>query len=306
MHAAFRGTGIDVVPNMNDWDVNNVTIMTRMFQNTLYFNTYIGDWDVSNVANMSYMFENTVEYNQPLDNWNTESLIDMQAMFSFSQSFNQPVGHFNTNKVSQVRNIFASAKAFNQPLNEWELPVAIDFSMILHRAKSFDQPLDNWANTVNNAIYGLLAFSFNAMSCENYSKTLVAWSQHTDKSFSFGADSLQYSHDIADLRSSLDEMENWNITGDSEGDCSFILAVDKQNLSEIKVHPNPASERITVSNTAKINRLTLVDLSGKQVFSMNAINNTELSFAVDSYLPGIYMLHISTNSGVVVKKIVIQ
>lgn len=51
-------------PNINSWDVSNVTNMTDLF-NSYDFNQPLNNWDVSNVTNMSYMF-NKSNFNQHL------------------------------------------------------------------------------------------------------------------------------------------------------------------------------------------------------------------------------------------------
>src|SRR5690554_1949648 len=74
MRFAFPITGISTVPNMNDWDVSNVTNMLGMFSGATAFNQYIGGWDVSNVSNMGAMFSVASTFNQNISGWDVSNV----------------------------------------------------------------------------------------------------------------------------------------------------------------------------------------------------------------------------------------
>ena len=61
MSAMFAGSVDSKNPfnqNISQWDVSNVTDMSRMFRNSR-FDGDISQWDVSNVTDMSGMFRNS-------------------------------------------------------------------------------------------------------------------------------------------------------------------------------------------------------------------------------------------------------
>lgn len=71
---AFSGTGIENVPNMNQWNVSTITDMSYMFADATLFNANISSWDVSNVTDMEGMFSNATSFNQSLGVWSLSSL----------------------------------------------------------------------------------------------------------------------------------------------------------------------------------------------------------------------------------------
>jgi hypothetical protein len=78
--------------------------------------------------------------------------------------------------------------------------------------------------------------------------------------------------------------------------------------SEIKLYPNPASDRFTVSNLpAGVSGFELCDVTGKNVLSENftsSLNN--FSVATSGFDNGIYFLKVYSEKGITEKKIVIS
>ena len=54
---------------IDEWDVSNVTNMTRMFNICTQFNCDLSSWDVSNVNDMDYMFGHCYEFRCDLSGW---------------------------------------------------------------------------------------------------------------------------------------------------------------------------------------------------------------------------------------------
>jgi surface protein len=55
--------------------------MSGMFSFAGPFNQPLNDWDVSNVTNMSRMFEGATKFNGAISRWNVSSVTDMSKMF---------------------------------------------------------------------------------------------------------------------------------------------------------------------------------------------------------------------------------
>ena len=72
------------------WD-SSVTKMDRMF-----YNQDIGDWNVSNVTSMTRMFNVANVFNQDIGNWNTSSVINMQWLFTEAGAFNRDISNWDT------------------------------------------------------------------------------------------------------------------------------------------------------------------------------------------------------------------
>jgi surface protein len=123
---------------------SNVTNMTRMFDNAVYFNQDIGDWDTSNVTVMDYMFYNAEAFNQDIGAWDTSNVTTMTSMFYDTGVFNQDIGYWDTSSVTDMSSMFAYANAFNQDISwnssnplQWNVSNVTDFTEFLFRAYSF-------------------------------------------------------------------------------------------------------------------------------------------------------------------------
>ncbi len=155
MSNAFRESGITEIPNLNSWDVSNVTDMSGLFYGLPYFDQYIGDWDVGNVVDMYKMFFYAESFNQPIGNWNVGSVNNLSSMFEGATSFNQPIGNWNTSNVLDISYMFAMASAFNQPIGSWDVSNVSNMNGVFQMASSFNQPLENW-NTSNVLVMAYL------------------------------------------------------------------------------------------------------------------------------------------------------
>ena len=79
----------------------------------------IEDWDVSNVTNMSKLFLFCKQFNEDISNWDTSNVTDMKDMFNRAKSFNQPIGGWDTSKVTRMSRIFYKADNFNIENAPW-------------------------------------------------------------------------------------------------------------------------------------------------------------------------------------------
>lgn len=77
--------------NINNWNVSNVTDMSKMFSGAHEFNQDISKWDVSNVTNMSKMFSGSHEFNQDISQWDVTNVTNMSDMFKDLHEFDQDI-----------------------------------------------------------------------------------------------------------------------------------------------------------------------------------------------------------------------
>ena len=75
--------------------------------------------------------------------------------------------------------------------------------------------------------------------------------------------------------------------------------VDELDLNSISIYPNPASEIITLTSSAKIVEVRILDLSGKELGSYNS--NV---ISVDHLSNGTYVLSIQTEQGSISKRFI--
>jgi uncharacterized protein (TIGR02145 family) len=173
-------------------NLTGVQSLYQMFSGCTLLNSpsNINLWNTGNITNMGYMFHNTASFNQNIGKWNTSNVINMSGMFSNATSFNQNIGFWNTGNVSDMFLMFNEASSFNQNIGYWSLK--------------------------NNVIL-LQMLNGSGMSCENYSNTLIGWSNNTNTPINrvLGASGLQYGTNSVFARNNLIAHKGWTITGDT-------------------------------------------------------------------------------------------
>jgi len=201
---------IVTVPNMDKWDVSNVTNMRYTFANCIAFNTNINDWDVSNVTDMRGMFNEAHAFNQPLNNWDVSNVTDMRGMFNEAHAFNQPLNNWDVSNVTDMSAMFGVAYAFNQPLISWNTSnVTNMFYMFAYSA--FDQDIGAW--NISNVTDMRYMFTSGHLSDENYKNLLAGWySQNVRYGVVFDAGSAQYGGYYASYHRQTLINKGWTIT----------------------------------------------------------------------------------------------
>ncbi len=87
---------------------------------------------------------------------------------------------------------------------------------------------------------------------------------------------------------------------------SYILSTNEQLAAKFNLYPNPATNIVNITNAEnmQVQQATIYDINGKQL-STHAFNNeTQIQLNVENLASGTYMLHLQTNEGTAVKKLV--
>jgi surface protein len=142
LRSMFEGTRFN--GDLSNWDVSNVTDMSRMFQNAKQFNNDISSWNVSNVTNMREMFEIAKQFNQDLNNWDVSSVTDMYYMFYAATSFDQDLNNWDVSSVTNMDNMFANTWNFNGNVASWNVSNVTEMGGMFNEAWEFNQNLSNW------------------------------------------------------------------------------------------------------------------------------------------------------------------
>lgn len=82
-------------------------------------------------------------------------------------------------------------------------------------------------------------------------------------------------------------------------------AIPDVSTNQISISPNPATNQIKIKADALIEKVSIVDRVGNDVFS-ETVNNHEAVVSVNHLGAGIYMILVHTATGVVVKKLMVQ
>ena len=84
------------------------------------------------------------------------------------------------------------------------------------------------------------------------------------------------------------------------------LKVNDFVASKFNVFPNPVTDVVTITNSENIGveQIEVFDISGKTVKSLHFNNENEVQLHLGDFASGTYLLHIQTNEGMAVKKVV--
>ncbi len=131
--------------NISNWNVSNVTNMDRMFALNVVFNQDLSNWNVSNVTSMEGMFQNCTYFNKDLSSWGPKlgNVTNMKSMFQGCKQFNQPL-NWNVSNVSNMESMFQDCIQFNQPLNSWNVSKVTNMSAMFQDCIQFNHPLNSW------------------------------------------------------------------------------------------------------------------------------------------------------------------
>jgi hypothetical protein len=83
----------------------------------------------------------------------------------------------------------------------------------------------------------------------------------------------------------------------------LLTGIDDEDL-KIKVYPNPVADRLFVNipPTVSVERIIMIDLSGKTHFTAGEVWGDQLEINMSSYQPGMYILMINDQSFKIIKK----
>src|SRR5690554_2663433 len=87
---------------------------------------------------------------------------------------------------------------------------------------------------------------------------------------------------------------------------SHLVSVRDFVSSKFNVFPNPVTDVVTITNSESIGieQVEIFDISGKTIKSLSFNNENEVQLNLGDFASGMYLLHIKTNQGVAVKKVV--
>ena len=87
---------------------------------------------------------------------------------------------------------------------------------------------------------------------------------------------------------------------------SYILSTTEQLAAKFNMYPNPATNVVNITNSENmlVNQVTVYDVAGKQLSSQTFNGGTQIQLNVANLASGTYMLHLQTNEGTAVKKLV--
>ena len=84
------------------------------------------------------------------------------------------------------------------------------------------------------------------------------------------------------------------------------LSINEQLAAKFNLYPNPATNVVNITNAEnmQVQQVTIYDSSGKQLSTQSFNNETQIQLNIENLPSGTYMLHLQTNEGTAVKKLV--
>ena len=79
------------------------------------------------------------------------------------------------------------------------------------------------------------------------------------------------------------------------------VSIAENTTDDVMIYPNPTDSNITI-NAEAMNHITIINTAGQVVYDNN-IENDNISIDMSQYGTGIYMIHITTENNVIVRKV---
>ena len=85
-----------------------------------------------------------------------------------------------------------------------------------------------------------------------------------------------------------------------------LLSTENFLSEKFNLYPNPATDIVNITNSENylVNQVVIYDVTGKQLSTQIFNNEAEIQLNVEDLASGVYLLHIQTNEGTAVKKLV--
>lgn len=87
------------------------------------------------------------------------------------------------------------------------------------------------------------------------------------------------------------------------------MGIQSEQAASLKMSPNPASDKVILElpHTASFEEVTVVDLSGKVIFRSKLVDSANLvTLDIHTYPKGTYLVKVSTDSGMLTRKLVVE
>ncbi len=308
--------------DIGNWDVSNVTDMRHMFLSS-DFNQDIGGLDVSQVEDMSFMFRWSA-FNQDIGGWDVSKVRNMEYMLN-GTDFDQDISQWDVSKVESFAVFLAFSKLstehYNSLLIAWSY-LDLQHDVEFHGGDSNYDP----GEPEERRQYIIDTFGWQitdgGLAAEMFYLTLLAdpeegGSVHGEGDYEEG--------EAVDVVATPGE--NWLFVrwADADGvevsdQASFtytmpandvsltaIFEQDDVDIAETEagrfvVYPNPASNHVVLESDHPIYRLSLADLSGRIVLTMD-IDAMRTEIPVGDLYPGVYLLRAETAKGEVIRRL---
>lgn len=197
----------------------------------------------------------------------TSAVTDMSDLFKNKTNFNQTLEHWDVSNVTDMSGMFENATSFNIPTDDSDVDLMSELS-------SSNLLLSEWdVSNVTN-------MDFMFKNATLFNQDISSWCVEQIPS-----EPTEFS-----LNSALQDSfkPNWGAT------CTF--SVQDVNFVNIKVYPNPTSDKVYIENpnTIRIDKIKVFNMLGKVVQEKNNINQNQTNMDLSELATGTYIVQILT------------
>ncbi len=89
-------------------------------------------------------------------------------------------------------------------------------------------------------------------------------------------------------------------------DAAPVGIEEKDKKTELSLFPNPAKNNVLISSSNKINRIELVDITGKSIRSFDSLNQKMINLDLTELGSGIYFVSVFNELGIETKKLIVE
>jgi surface protein len=204
--------------DVSNWDVSNVTNMSRLFQGCVAMTTINCDnWDVGNVESFERTFHQLNIVTLNLSSWDVSSATDMQIMFGTSNLLTS-IGDISSWDVGNVTNMSSTfACKLLQSVNDtgnWDVSSVVNMSNMFDSNDEINISLANWTITQVKNFYRFMRWA-DGLSTANYDATLISWASQTpslNEVPNFGGSTYTLGGAAETARNTLINTYGWTIT----------------------------------------------------------------------------------------------
>jgi len=171
-------------------------------------------------------------------------------------------------------------------------------------------PADRWVTFIvyldysNKKIYFETPY-FNKVTVADFLSKSTSTNLMED--FKPTAISLHTSADISNASQMDHKYDNIKVTALKIVPPNIItLSISEQLAQSFNLYPNPATNIVNITNNENISikQVEIYDVTGKLINTQNFNNETEIQLNVETLTSGTYMLHLQTNEGTAIKKLI--
>lgn len=200
---------------------------------------------------------------------------DFHADFQYVLDY--MTGEYYTLESQGIRSNFllrANAMIYNPTV---ELPELPSVTYNVYRMKTSDKE--------NRNLWTLL----NAQSLTAISYVDKDWNKLEDGSYLYAVEATFINGKVSEVSFSNPVLKN------SSG-------IDTKEIDWVNVYPNPAQDYLYIDTDQEVNNVSLVDITGKEVYNENAVNKVDLSH----FNGGLYLLKVKIGDKFYVRKVEVR